>query len=229
MSQSSNRTQLNESLSALVDDEASELEVHRLLQSAEQDAGLRERWHRYQLARAAMKGEAVSANSLDFAGAIREAISGIGFDEPVALPQEQAQPRGQKIARWKSNAGRAAIAASVAAVVLVGAQQLQLAGYGVSGQEDLAQQAPEPLPVAPANINNVPTINVQNVSGGDVIQPNQSPRGVEYSPNAHQQQLQDEQIRRYIHQLMMEHAESAAQNSGSGLLPYTRVPAEEER
>lgn len=224
MSQSSNRTQLNESLSALVDNEASEMEIHRLLASAEQDAELRERWHRYQLARAAMKGEAVGAVSMGFADGIREAVSGLDFDEPV----QQSGRREQQDKRWKSNMGRAAIAASVAAIVLVGGQQLQLAGFGVGGQEEFAQQTPESLPTAPTSIN-IPTINVQNVSGGDVLQPNQLPRGMEYSPNIQQQQLQDEQIQRYIRQLMLEHAESAAQNSGSGLLPYARVPAEEER
>lgn len=224
MSQSSNRTQLNESLSALVDNEASELEIHRLLASAEQDAELRERWHRYQLARAAMKGEVVGAVSMDFANSIREAVSGIDFDEPVDSSDRQEQPAS----RWKSNLGRAAIAASVAAVVLVGAQQLQLAGFGAAAPEEFAQQTPEAVPAAPSSIN-IPTINVQNVSGGDVLQPNQFPRGLEYSPNIQQQQLQDEQIHRYIRQLMLEHAESAAQNSGSGLLPYTRVPVEGER
>lgn len=226
MSQSSNRTQLNESLSALVDNEASELEIHRLLASAEQDAEIRERWHRYQLARAAIKGEAVGAVSMDFADGIRQAVSSLEFDEPVQQPGRRDQQQGNRL---KANAGRAAIAASVAAVVLVGAQQLQLAGFGAGGQEEFAQQTPESsLPVAPSSIN-IPTINVQNVSGGDVLPPTAAPRGLEYAPSIQQQQLQDEQIRRYIRQLMFEHAESAAQNSGSGLLPYTRVPVEEER
>lgn len=220
MSQSTNRTQINESLSALVDDEASELEVRRLLQAAQQDKEIRERWHRYHLARAAIQGEAVAASSMDFADGIRKAISNLEFDTPTARPSVASG--------WKSNLGRLAIAASVAGVVLVGAQQLQLGGFGAGAQEEFAQQTPEPLPTAPASLN-IPTINVQNVSGGDVLPPGQYPRGLEYSPNVQQQQLQDEQIRRYIRQLMLEHAENAAQNSGSGLLPYARVPVEEER
>lgn len=225
MSQSSNRTQLNETLSALMDDEASELEVHRLLRETQQDEELRERWHRYHLARAAIKGEPVSAVTMDFADGIREAVSRLDFDEPVRQDRSQVS----KPAAWKSNVGRLAIAASVAAVVLVGAQQLQLGGFGVGTQEEFAQQAPEPIHVAPSSIN-IPTINVQNVSGGDVLPRNQYPRAFDYSPNIQQQQLQDEQIRHYIRHLMIEHAESAAQNSGSGLLPYTRVPViEEER
>lgn len=220
MSQSTNRTQIHESLSALVDDEASELEVRRLLQEAQHDEEIRGHWHRYQLARAAIKGEAVSSASMDFANGIRAAISNIEFDEPAPSPREASG--------WKANLGRFAIAASVAGVVLVGAQQLQLGGFGVSSHEEFVQQAPEPIQMAPTSIN-IPAINVQNVSGGDVLPSSQYPRGLEYSHNVQQQQLQDEQIRRYIRQLMLEHAENAAQNSGSGLLPYTRVPSEDAR
>ena len=45
---------LQESLSALMDNEADELEVRRVLQAAEQDPALRSTWSRYQVARAVM-------------------------------------------------------------------------------------------------------------------------------------------------------------------------------
>ena len=48
---------LQESLSALMDNEADELEVRRVLQAAEQDPALRSTWSRYQVARAVMHKE----------------------------------------------------------------------------------------------------------------------------------------------------------------------------
>lgn len=230
MSQSKNHTQRNESLSALVDDEASELEVHRLLTESQQDASVRERWHRYQLARSALKGEVVDSATTEFADRIRDTIANIEFDEPT-LPHgvTPARKGAAAASRWKSSGGRIAIAASVAAAVLIASQQANLVSFGSGGSEGFAQQPSEPVPAAPSAIN-VPTINVQNVSGGDaVLQRSRLPQGLQYSPNLQQQQLQDEQIRRHIRQLMLEHAEHSAQNSGSGLLPYARVPAEEER
>ena len=47
---------INESLSALMDGEADELEVRRLLNQLEQDDELRATWHRYQLLGAVMRG-----------------------------------------------------------------------------------------------------------------------------------------------------------------------------
>lgn len=236
MSQSKNQAQLNESLSALVDDEASEFEVHRVLTESQQDASVRERWHRYQLAGAALRGEAVNlATNTHFADRIRDAIRDIEFDEPLASTADKsAREKQGSIASgaWKAGAGRFAIAASVAAAVFLGAQQMNLVAFnGEPGQsQEFAQQPADPAPtVAPSSVN-IPTINVQNVSGGDTIPPrSRLPQSLQYSPNIQQQQLQDEQIRRYIRQLMLEHAEHSAQNSGSGLLPYARVPAEEER
>ncbi|MGQ9425883.1 sigma-E factor negative regulatory protein [Gilvimarinus sp. F26214L] len=232
MSQSINRTQLNESLSALVDDEASELELRRVLAEVQKDDDLRERWHRYQAARAAMQGEDVVLTNTMFADRIRDAVSHIEMDRPVDGP-EKARPSAADSSgsRWKANAGRVAIAASVAAAVLLGSQQLQQGGMP-GAPDDFAQQTPaaDPAPASAPSGVNIPTINVQNVSGGDaVMQRSRLPQSIQYSPNIQQQQLQDDQVRRYIRQLMLEHAEHSAQNSGSGLLPYARVPAEDER
>lgn len=225
MSQSINQTQLGESLSALADNEASELEVRRLLAESEQDAGLRECWHRYQLARSVMKDEMVEI-STEFADRIRDAVAHMELEQTTSNPGEQR--RQTLFSRWKFNSGKVAIAASVAAAVLIGSQQMNLVSFNSGDSEEFARQQAEPMPTAPSAIN-VPTINVQNVSGGDAILPrSRLPQGLQYSPNVQQQQLQDEQIRRYIRQLMLEHAEHSAQNSGSGLLPYARVPAEEE-
>jgi sigma-E factor negative regulatory protein RseA len=238
MSQSINQIRLDESLSALVDGEASEIEVHRLLAESQQNTNIRECWHRYQLARAVLKGEVVDLATTQFADRIYKAVAQIDFDqiESVSMAPFHAQkPFGagkKQTGRWKSNAGRVAIAASVAAAVLVGYQQFTLLNESTlnkSGTEEFARQAMDQEPATPNTIN-IPAINVQNVSGGDVVlQRSRLPHSLQYSPNVQQQQLQDEQIRRYIRQLMLEHAGHSAQNSGSGLLPYARVPVEDER
>ncbi|MEX1033335.1 MAG: sigma-E factor negative regulatory protein [Cellvibrionaceae bacterium] len=231
MSQSVDRKQLGESLSALVDDEASELEVHRVLAESQQDASVRQRWHRYQMARAALKGDIGDLTTTGFADRIRDAIAQTDFDHQTEFDHGSDQvAQGAGAGRWKGNAGRVAIAASVAAAVLVGSQQLSLVAFNDFGSEGLAQQPAQSAPSATTSAISIPTINVQNVSGGDAtLQRSRLPQNLQYSPNAQQQQLQDEQIRRYIRQLMLEHAEHSAQNSGSGLLPYARVPAEDER
>ena len=51
------REALQESLSAVMDNEADELELRRVLAAAGDDAELRGTWSRYQLARAVMHKE----------------------------------------------------------------------------------------------------------------------------------------------------------------------------
>ncbi len=96
----------NEKLSALMDNELDELETRRLLAALGADAGARAAWGRYHLIRAALRREAVPAG--DVAGAVAARIA--------TLPAP-----GSRRA-WARHAGQLALAASVAAVVLVGAR-----------------------------------------------------------------------------------------------------------
>ena len=56
---------LRESLSALMDDEANELEVERLLSQIGDNAELRETWVRYHRVRGSLYGQLQSSASLD--------------------------------------------------------------------------------------------------------------------------------------------------------------------
>jgi sigma-E factor negative regulatory protein RseA len=236
MSDVTKHAQLYESLSALVDDEASELEVHRLLAESEKDPSLRTRWYRYQLARAALRGEVVAAScSVDLSDQIRSAIAGLDQDELSESDSQHAAndvPKAQE-RRWWANAGRLAIAASVAGVVLVAAQQMnwmgdQGLGPAVASDSSLAPPAVAPA-VTPSPLS-APTINVETVSSGDMLV---SPGRVRAVPSAtptmsaEQQRLQEEEIRQYLQSLMNEHAQSASQNNAGGLMPYVRTPSED--
>ncbi len=119
------REALQESLSAVMDNEADELELRRVL-AASDDAELRATWSRYQMARAVMHKELLEPR-LDIAAAVSAALA----DE--ALPVRAARP-------WRT-LGRVAVAASVTLAVLAGVRfynQDELAG------PQLAQQAPSP-------------------------------------------------------------------------------------
>lgn len=234
MSDVTKHAQLYESLSALVDDEASELEVHRLLLESEKDPSLRTRWYRYQLARAALRGETVAAScAVDLSDQIRAAISRLDQDElsdDVSQASAANDTPKTKQTRWWANAGRFAIAASVAGVVLITAQQMnwmggQGAGPAIADGEQTVAPAVTPSPLS------TPTINVETVSSGDSLLPSPRVRAVpapSSTLSAEQQRLQEEEIRSYLQGLMQEHAESASQNSASGLMPYVRVPSESD-
>ena len=106
---------MSETLSAMMDDEAQELELRRFLRDMEAHPEERERWARYQLARAALQGDA-QMPATGLADAVRSAL-----EEESA--ESVAPGRG-----WLRTVGSFAVAASVTAVVLVGGQQFASTG-----------------------------------------------------------------------------------------------------
>ncbi|NQD96264.1 RNA polymerase subunit sigma [Pseudomonas sp. CrR25] len=127
------REALQESLSAVMDNEADELELRRVL-SASDDVELRATWSRYQIARAVMHKELLEPR-LDIAAAVSAALA----DE--AVPVAKNTVRGP----WRV-VGRLAVAASVTLAVLAGVRlynQDEVAGA------QLAQQAAQPALASP--------------------------------------------------------------------------------
>ncbi len=98
--------EIREQLSALADDELSELERPLLLGRLQRDASLRECLGRYQLIGEVMRGTGTSAG-LGIARGVQDALAG---EKPLAA--------GQPPAWWKPLAGLA-VAASVALVAVL--------------------------------------------------------------------------------------------------------------
>jgi sigma-E factor negative regulatory protein RseA len=105
---------MKEELSALVDNELSELEERRLLKTLAADTALRDTWGRYHLIRAALRHE------LDVASA-----SGLASRVTARLAAQGPARTGFAWRPAAKVAGSLAIAATVAAVTLVGLQLLQ--------------------------------------------------------------------------------------------------------
>lgn len=193
------RETLQESLSAVMDNEADELELRRVL-AASDDTELRATWSRYQIARAVMHKELLEPR-LDIAAAVSAALA----DE--AVPARASRSGGS----WRT-VGRLAVAASVTVVVLVGVRlynQDELAGT------QLAQQAAQS------------TLSLPQVSGPAMLAgfnttesaPALSAIG-EGQPGWHAQRLPA-----YLRQ----HAQQAAMNANESALPYARAASLENR
>ncbi|MFK7828396.1 MAG: sigma-E factor negative regulatory protein [Congregibacter sp.] len=195
--ENSERADLNaETLSALLDDEAQDLELRRLLREVENKPELRSQWYRLQLARSVMRGEQLF-EAPDFAASVRAGIEGIP-------KSEASQPGG-----WRRAFGSFAIAASVALVVVVGGQQLALTSGGAAA-ESFARVAP--LPVGVVNTNGA--VPVQASYGTRAVPSLQPAERTAY------RELARQRLRRYS----QEHAEHASLNTPQGMLPFARVP-----
>ena len=125
------REALQESLSAVMDNEADELELRRVLNAVD-EVETRETWARYQIARAAMHKELLLPR-LDIAAAVSAALA------------DEAVPAKASRGPWRS-LGRLAVAASVTMAVLAGVRlynQEEIAGV------ELAQQTGQPTLATP--------------------------------------------------------------------------------
>lgn len=203
------REALHESLSAVMDNEADELELRRVL-AVDGESETRATWARYQLARAAMHKELIEPR-LDIASAVSAALA----DEP---PLSQSEPVQQPAAKakgfaWRS-VGRVAVAASVTVAVLAGVRlynQDQVAG------PQIVQQQPAQPSIAAPQVNQGPAV----LAG--------------YSDEKSAEQLvSGEQIEGWhekrLPSYVRQHAQQAAFGSESeSALPYARAASMEER
>ncbi|MGS2723213.1 sigma-E factor negative regulatory protein [Porticoccus sp. GXU_MW_L64] len=143
MSDHDNR--LRESLSALMDDSADELELQRVLKAAADDGELRNTWERYQLARSALHNDA-PARTLDLSASVAAALD--------------AEPAHKATGGVLKTLGRVAIAASVTLAIVIGVQQANLPGnpagnVGIASSNDtvppVASEFSQPIPTAPVS------------------------------------------------------------------------------
>lgn len=229
---------LAETLSALMDNQVSELELQRILKATSDDElqslELKAIWNRYHLARAALKKDLTCLAPADFASRISAAID--AEDKLDQSPNHQSQNIKTKtssgsavlaINNWWANVGRVAIAASVAGAVILGVQQMQTqpgaTGELVATNEKVTPLVQEPVVNLPSGIN-APELTARTVAvqSGFESRPNQN-RRVVFVPRQSAQPVNADEVSTYVNDLMEVHSDNAARNSGQGVLPFTRV------
>lgn len=107
---------IRESLSALLDGEADEMETMRVLRALETDPELREKWRRYHLMVALLRGEQSVSSQLDLGQKVILSLAGESVTQRAQAGQEAARP-------WYKSLAVLAVAASTAFIVVFGAQQ----------------------------------------------------------------------------------------------------------
>ena len=222
---------IRESLSALMDGEASEMELHRVLKATDAESGdkLKSTWSRYQMVRDSMHDQVGAKPAVDLSAVIREAIETESFEEPIKK-------------NWFGALGKVAIAASVAAVMVITTQTIQVAG--IAGDAELVGATtetpasdgliPSPAVSLPAGFQ-APSVSARTVSShsrmpAQASQPRYIPV-ITKAEKATASQPPSQEVQAYLQRVMEVHAGNAAVNSSRGMMPYAGVPAEkaEER
>jgi sigma-E factor negative regulatory protein RseA len=191
--------QIRESLSALMDGEANELEIERVLKHADAET-LRSTWMRYHLVRHTLREGGAAYADIDVSAGVMAVLSG----EPgIAI---------KPVARWKQflqPAASFAVAASVFAAVLVGSQFYGLLDKGtdVNGVPELAAR--------------VSTVGMVNTLGGSAVRAGYASPALKpvQTRHADYNRLARQRLQRY----MLSHTEEASLNAPQGMMPYARV------
>ncbi len=207
---------LRESLSAVWDSEANEIELHRVLAEVHDDSALRETAHRYQLLGSVMRNETPALGSIDLSAAIRDAIA---EEAPHSLQESSSKYRA-----LVSSVGRVAVAASVTVAVLFGVQTYN---YGIQqtavGGEAIAQ--------APQVIQQPAVLQIGNHLGASGLLAGYGIDSV--APSSASVELAQKKAGAISHQrlqtYMLQHAENNALRQYRGMLPFARLVNAESR
>jgi len=204
-----NQNTLHESLSALMDGQASELELRRLLKQSD-NAALRQQWQRWQIARAALHGQKQSLAPLNLA----ERVSAALHEPPAAAPISR-----NRHGLWRV-AGQWAMAASVTLAVLGGVRF-----YQSSQPDNLPMQAQQGGLPAPFNLPLAETPQLVGFGGSaEHAEAKAAPQWQWPSEQANWQQTQ-----RLRNHLLEHHRQSAQQQGIDGMLPDARAASFNER
>lgn len=129
-----------ESLSALMDNEVEDLELRRLLKQYADQPELRDKWARYQLVSGALSSNFSTDTDTELSKQIAQAIE----NEPHHQKTIGAPAPNSDAWRFLKPMGSAAIAASVAFLVVFGAQRVSLSGTDFSSPLQFADQSDPP-------------------------------------------------------------------------------------
>ena len=193
--------QIRESLSALMDGEANELELERVLKHSD-DELVRATWVRFHMASRTMQDGESRQSGIDISARVMAALN----DEP----ELEIKP----VARWMNflrPAASFAVAASVFATVLVGSQF-----YGLLGVGGAAGDAPVEL------ANRVSTVGMVNTLGGSAVRAGHALPALRAAPASRGTDF-NRLARQRLQRFMLSHTEQASLNAPQGMMPYARV------
>lgn len=221
-------SQIRESLSALMDGEAEELELRRVLgeKSAEHSEYVDETWSRYQLIRESMHSDDQNAafRQLDIsqhvAQAIRDEQSAAGSLDVTAVNKDAGSKAGvsvvaASVSNWLKPAAGFAVAASVAMAVVVGVQGVQQSSPDIAAPAIAqAQVASRVYPVVGSSLR---------AANGGSQQLNSYANTALPDGFAARQAAADLEAQRRLDQYMLRHTERAALNNNQGMMSFARV------
>ena len=192
---------LRESVSALVDGEADDLELRRLLAAADISA-VRMAWRDYHLQRDSLNGVDMQFAHVDISRGIQAALAA------------ETLPSAAVGSRWWRPLASVAVAASVATVVAIGVRGFSPVSNKVLDNGEAVAQVSMPAPVNRVYpVQTTPTLG--NVDVSAQMNPLYPVQTVAVDPD----QLAQQRLQQYL----LRHTERAAFNTSQGVIDFAKV------
>lgn len=199
---------IDESISALMDDEATELDVRRVLKAAEQSPHAADRLRRYQLARTVLNENQTTLLDIDLRAGISAALLD---DDHQELDEQRSTGAGKS---WLRPVVGLAVAASVAALVVVSSPLLN--GINSPAGSEIVQA--DPATSTNALAQNLP---FQSETGPAVVGRDAQP--LDYRLAVAEREAKRAVLQQRVNAYMRIHAQHASMNGSQGALPLVRV------
>jgi sigma-E factor negative regulatory protein RseA len=195
---------LRESISALVDGEASEMDLHRVLKASETEDSVRQSWRHYQAISAVIKNEQHSLLQIDISAGVKLAIA------------DDKKTVGGRISEMLKPMMSVAVAATVTVAILTGTQIYQGAnGVGNASLNEVAttENFNSSAPVIAGQFNNLAI--PASVSTDVYAKPSQA----QLDKRVYADAVAEQRLHSYIYR----HVENSSLSTGSGVMPFARV------
>lgn len=208
------KDQLSESMSAIMDSQADDLEVRRLLKaldnaSEEEANAILAQWESFHTISSALRSELIPDNgqttvqaSPDFAARVSAAIA----DESPVNKAQSVTSKNEPV--WR----RFAVAATVTLAVLVGVQEFESMQQG--GDTNLTAENTEFTPAQNTAQPSLITSNdIQLASSAESSK----------TPLTEAEKLEAAKAQERLNEYLLEHTNHAAKQSGQGIIPFARL------
>lgn len=219
-----NHDAVNESLSAMLDGEHSELDLRRILKAAETDEQVGHQWAAYNRTRQLINRDLAVTCGPDFLAGIQQAIA----DEEVNVASNDSR-------FFQRYAGKVAVAACFTFVFLIGANQLSTSQFDTADASLAGStETHQPMAVVPDGFE-LPPLTSRTVSSVPTVS-NTKPSYYSLPSGTHMLQQAQSSVQKTalsaesqqkLQHLMLKHAEAASANGGLGVIPFARVNAGE--
>lgn len=199
-----------ETLSALMDGEASEHEFRQALRATDEDPALAATWRRWHLAQTALRGDSQAFSGVDLRSAIAARL-----DEPAVSSGGVAANSAKSAPAWLKPLASVAVAASITVATVFAWQAFQPAPGMPDGSNTVAALSVDAEPRVALG----PMVMVRE-DGEELVMPvaavagTQGLSATDESPTAAQDR---------INAYMARHAQAAGAANARGLSPYARV------